>query len=156
MNRKTWVWVIFSFVIYLASCAKQPAPKVIVEGTQSVKKDQWHPVYFRLQNRVRVRVHLTVQDGPAIDAYVMSKANFNKWRGDPEIEEGPPPQSFSHYKNLGLEGILRTFISVTETLEAGAYYLVLDNTARGRAIPPIQIKNDTAIIHYKILMWPVL
>ena len=128
----------------------EQAPVTVSEGTHVVKEDQWFQSSFKLNRAGRVQVDLRLQEGPSVDVYFLSEAGFNKWTtmaGKGQATRG----GFEHFPSLGVEGLAANFTSDWESLAAGTYYLVIENTDYGGTMPPMNMSNDIAVVEYKVL-----
>ena len=114
-------------VILLALVTALSAPVLAKDysGTDTVARDSYFSKSVSVKSTFlgAIDYTVTVTSGPAVDVYLLDKTNFDKYVAD---------QSFSATEDD---------LNVTHATEmyyyssAGTYYLVVDNTDRGTAMP---------------------
>jgi hypothetical protein len=158
-NRLTTraVLVLLSFLGILG-CSSKPkedeAPVAeatpLAQGERAIKRNEWAGASFKLEDSTEVQVSTTLTSGPAIDVFVLSEADFNKWNTVVSKGQVTDASSFEPYDELGLVGLSASFTSPWILLPEGTYYLVLDNTPFGGTSPPASRRDDIATVDFKV------
>ncbi len=136
-----------------AQVATEASP--LAQGEKAVKRETWVSEPFSLEDSAEVRVGVALTSGPAIDVYVLSEADFNRWNTLVSKAQESEDQTFEHFSSLGLEGLSASFTSEWNELPAGTYYLVIDNTSFGGTSPPSPGNDDIATVSYQIEARPL-
>ena len=136
-----------------AQVAVEAAP--LTQGEKAVKREAWAAEPFSLDADAEVRVGVALTSGPAVDAYVVSEAGFNRWNTLVSKAQASEDETFEHFQTLGLEGVSAAFTSEWTHLGAGTYYLIIDNTSYGGTSPPAPGSDDIATISYKVESRPI-
>src|SRR5262245_1643160 len=60
---------------------EQPAAEAapLAQGERAIKRETWAAEPFTLQDSTEVQVTASIKSGPAVDLYVMTEADYNKW-----------------------------------------------------------------------------
>ena len=128
--------------------AAQAGP--LAQGERAIKRDTWVSQPFTLEDSTEVQVSATLAGGPAIDLYVMSEADFNKWNTIVSSGQATSHLMAENFPALSLEGFSSSFTSPWTLLPEGTFYLVLDNTDFGGTAPPASRQDDIATVDFKV------
>ena len=116
--------------------------KELFEDTIFIDEDGHMKLTWTIDSIQTIRITLELLDGPNIDLYTMSEANYA------DYEECEP---FNYYSQLSDPNTSNTNIEVN--VEPGTYVTVIDNTDCGDSAPPDQFpidENDRARVQNKI------
>ena len=136
--------------------AQEPAAEAapLAQGERAIKRDTWFSQPFTLEDSTEVQVSATLVGGPAIDIYLMSEVDFNKWNTIVSKGQATSDVTFEYFEDLSLEGFSHAFTSHWSLLPEGTYYMVLDNTAFGGTAPPASRQDDIATVDFKVSRAP--
>ena len=112
---------------------------VAIAGTETINEGEYWHTEIPLLDRSEIYITISVLNGIPIDIFLFDEENFELYRNNESYE-------------FILEGSrLNTIIAdIIVTLEAGTYFLVVDNTDAGVASPPLDNVNNIASITYNI------
>ena len=122
----------------------------LAQGERAIKRETWAGQTFTLEDSTEVQVSARLAGGPAIDLYVLSEPDYNKWNTIVTKGQATPDLTFDEISDLSLEGFSSTFTSPWTMLPAGTYYLVLDNTSFGGTTPPASRQDDIATVDFRV------
>jgi hypothetical protein len=107
-------------------------------GDITLEEDEYWHAKIGLTGGGKISFTINVTDGYPIDVFLFDYNNFDDYRdnrgGWEYISEGSQENTL--------------FLEVNLTLEGGSYYIVVDNTANGSAIPPLEFGNTPITFDY--------
>ena len=130
-------------------------PEVLARGTAVLPEDGYDVVRFALPRGHGAQVQLVLIDGSPIDVYVFDEANMNRWITRTTTALSVAGDDLQCMSGLELAGFSAHYTSEWCTLPAARYALILESTDYGGTMPPMNMKDDRAVVEYTISSkWP--
>lgn len=137
VTRRTAVVAGASLFAGCAAVARKvahPNRRYVVDRTVSVPAGEFRRWAFELGREREVEFGASVASGPAVDVYLLTAAAFENYRAG---------EAFDARYTSGL-GVTDGFAE--DTLPAGAYVVVLDNTGRGEGPGDADVRADVRVV----------
>ncbi|MDH8678724.1 DUF4359 domain-containing protein [Fusibacter bizertensis] len=115
--------------------------------TIELNEDEFTSRAITLKQKGKLSINCMVVDGPALDYILMDKDNFESFKN--KIEFGLDNDVFVIEQGK-LE--LNALKIITATLDAGEYYILIENGDIGQVAPPVNLLNDVAKVKIEIII----
>ena len=125
-------------------------PRELGSGTKTLREDQWTSIEITLARSSAVQVEYELTSGPAVDVYVLSEADMNRWRTLVSKNQVALIEDWKYYKHLSFEGLSVSYTSEWVKLDKGKHFLLIDNTDTGATMPPMNFHDDVATVAYTV------
>lgn len=133
-----WILAAVSAIALLANLP--PGARATAEsGTLSVWEQGYSEIKFEFNSTTAVKYTIVLTSGPRVDVFLFDKDEYRNYATDENfhyIEAGTSLNVSMAQKNI--------------TLNAGTYYLLVDNTDYGVARPPANGVVDIATVNYTV------
>lgn len=148
------------FALLLAGCdggsdssqsdsAESTSKKVLTSDVVIINEDQYYGVKFRLSRAAQVKTALEILDGPAIEAFLVTEAEYNTWVTITQNGQYTTA-TLNYFKDLSISPVANKHESKWWKIDSGVYYYILENTDYGSTMPPFNFVNDKATVEFSI------
>ena len=120
---------------------KVKEPEVLFDGKVDIKEDKFGKVLITVGKKADVEVTYQVISGPKLEIFTFNEGNFKLWEENPKADVQP-------VKKLSESGMESG--TLKDTLPAGNYYVVIDNTNYGTVKPPTNLRTDVVSVQLKV------
>lgn len=112
----------------------------LIDDERNIPEDEWYYWTYEFDGETELSYQFTVREGPAIDAILTSESEYE------HLKEGERFRYSSEGSVLDAAGGEKTV-----TPPEGTYYLILDNSNLGEAVPPTNLDDD--VVSVEIQAW---
>lgn len=107
----------------------------IISDERNIPEDEWYYWTYEFDGETELSYQFTVREGPAIDAILTSESEYQ------HLKDGERFRYATEGSVLDSAGG-----EATITPPEGTYYIVLDNSNLGEAVPPTNLDDDIASV----------
>lgn len=123
--------------------------RTLVSDVLTINEDQYLGVKFSLSENAEIKTIVEIIDGPAIEAFLVTEAEYNTWVAITQNGQFSSA-TLNYFKDLSLSPVATKHESKWWGVDAGMYYYILENTNYGTTMPPFNLINDKATVEYSI------
>jgi len=152
VRKKVGVTLVIATIFVVSACGI--LTRDLGEGVKTLHEDEWGSVEIDLVRTTAVQVELTLSSGPAIDVYMLSEVDMNRWRTLVSKNQLSLTEGWKFYKHLSFEGLSVSYTSEWVKVDKGKYFLLFDNTDFGATMPPMNMHDDVAVVEYTVRTRP--
>ncbi|WP_223592377.1 hypothetical protein [Neobacillus bataviensis] len=120
-------------------------PVSIIDKELQIQEDHYRVFPVELNETADITIEYNIASGPGIDIYFMDSTNYEKWV---HLMENGTNENIYYNTELSTFGLYSN--TKTQQVEAGSYYIVLDNTDYGATYPPFNLKNDISTLDFNV------
>lgn len=121
-------------------------PLAIYDDDLTVAEDYSRSIKLELPVDTDLSYEYQINSGPSLDFYVVDEENYFKWQ---RMLQGTNETQFKTYSDLDSTSTSKDHKE--GRLAAGTYYLIIDNTDYGAAMPPMNMADDVATLYLKVV-----
>jgi hypothetical protein len=121
-------------------------PTVLYNDEMLVAEDQYRTIKLDLPVDTELSYGYEIDTGPSLDFYVVNEEDMFRWE---RMLEGTEETNFKTYTDFNSSSTVKD--KKVGKLLAGTYYLIVDNTDYGTAIPPMNLADDVATLHLLVV-----
>jgi hypothetical protein len=116
-------------------------PTVLYNDEMVVAEDHYRTIKLDLKVDTELSYGYQINSGPSLDFYVVGEEDMFRWE---RMLEGTEETNFKTYTDFNSSATVKD--KKVGKLRAGTYYLIVDNTDYGTAIPPMNLADDISTL----------
>jgi hypothetical protein len=121
-------------------------PTVLYNDEMVVAEDHYRTIKLVLPVDTELSYGYQINSGPSLDFYVVGEEDMFRWE---RMLEGTEETNFKTYMDFNSSSTVKD--KKVGKLLAGTYYLIVDNTDYGTAIPPMNLVDDVSTLHLLVV-----
>ncbi|SEP17337.1 hypothetical protein [Paenibacillus sp. OV219] len=129
-----------------AATAPDVEPQALYDSDVMVAEDHYELIKLTLKSKTEISYEYQVNSGPNLDFYMVDDDGLFKWK---RVMEGAKETQFMTYGDFKSSATSRD--KKSGLLNAGTYYLIIDNTDYGDVMPPMNLADDVATLHLTVV-----
>jgi len=110
-----------------------------------VLEDHYRQYQVKLKGSAELTIDYAIKSGPNVDIFFFNSENYGLWKKGFSQFTDEEYEYIEELSSFGVDHGIKSY-----RVDAGIYYVVIDNTSLGPTRPPADFKNDIAILDFKV------